>query len=60
MIATIERVKSKSGKRTMYVPFINGKRLSSTKFARKYDAKNLIKLFVRQYGEDKLDAMTSK
>ena len=55
----IQRVKSKSGKRTMFVPLINGKRISSTKFARKYDAKALLDSFVKVYGHDKLNEMTS-
>ena len=54
----IKRVKSNSGKRTMYVPLINGKRLSSTRFVRKWEAKNLIEYFVRKYGEAKLNEMT--
>ena len=53
----INRTKSKSGKRVMFYPTINGKRLSKTNFARKYDAKNLVKSAVAKYGAEKLEGM---
>ena len=34
---------SKSGKRTVYFPTINGKRLTSTNYARKWEAERLLK-----------------
>lgn len=54
---TIVRTPSKSGKRTLFYPTINGKRLTRTNFARKYDARNLVKAAVAKYGVDKLQEM---
>jgi len=51
---TIKKVPNKTGKRMMFVPLVNGKRLSSTLFARKYDAKNLLNWAIRHHGHEKL------
>lgn len=42
----IHRVPSKTGKRNMFYPTVDGKRLNSTNYARKYDAKKLLRLYV--------------
>ena len=54
-IYSIERVQS--GSRTMFYPTVNGKRLTKTNFARKYDAVRLANNAVEQYGESKLMEM---
>jgi hypothetical protein len=42
------------GSRTFFYPLINGKRLTRTNFARKYDARNLVKAALKDYGAEKL------
>jgi hypothetical protein len=43
------------GTRTFYFPTKNGKRFTKTNFARKYDAKGLVKNLINQYGVEKLN-----
>lgn len=45
------------GSRTLFYPTINGKRLNRINYARKYDAKNLVKAAVEKYGAEKLQEM---
>lgn len=54
----IHRTKSRSGRRFMYYPTVNGKRLSKTNFARKYDARGLLRRAVALYGEERLLEMS--
>jgi len=42
------------GSRTFFFPTVNGKRLSNTNFARKYDAVNLVNQIVAKYGVDRV------
>lgn len=55
LVYTIERVQS--GSRTMFYPTVNGKRLTSTNFARKYDARRLAEKATELYGAEKLMEM---
>jgi len=43
------------GSRTFYYPTKNGKRFTTTNFARKYDAKGLVKNCIKAYGIEKLE-----
>jgi len=54
---TIHRIPSKSGKRVLFYATINGKRLTKTNWARKYDARNVVKRAIEIYGEEKLMEM---
>lgn len=61
---TTETVKFKmnrkvKGSRTLFFPTINGKRLNNTNYARKYDAENLVKAFLKHYGAEKLNEMAA-
>jgi len=55
---TIVRKLNKTGKRFVYYPTINGKRLTSTNWARKYDARAVVKRAIDKYGVDKLQELT--
>lgn len=44
----------------MFYPTVNGKRLTSTNFARKYDAQGTLKNAIRIFGEAKLHELTTK
>lgn len=44
MTYAIETKPSKSGKRTVYFPTVNGKRISITNFGRKWEAQKLLKV----------------
>lgn len=50
----INRTLNRTGKRTMFYPTINGKRINKTNYARKYDAQNLLKKVVRENSQEKL------
>lgn len=39
------------GSRVFYFPTVNGMRITKTNFARKYDARNLLKWYVANYGD---------
>lgn len=54
----IERKLNRTGKRIMFYPTVNGRRLTRTNFARKYDARNTLKNAVARYGEQKLYELT--
>jgi hypothetical protein len=54
----IHRKSSKNGKRTLYYPTINGKRLNRTNYAQKWEAKRLLRAVVEEYGEKALEKMT--
>lgn len=47
---------SKSGKRTMYFATVNGKRISRTNYARKWEAQRLLTDLIAQYGKEHLIA----
>lgn len=53
----IHRTLNKTGKQVMFYPTVNGKRLNGTNYARKYDARNLVKLYVNHYGAEKVQEM---
>ena len=55
----MNRVPSKSGKRAMFYPTINGKRITKTNYARKYDAKALVRAAIEKYGVEKLQEMSA-
>lgn len=55
---TIER--KVKGTRTFFYPTVNGHRISSTNYARKYDARNLITLFREKYSEEAISAMIAR
>lgn len=55
---TIHRKLNNTGKRYVYYPTINGKRITKTNWARKYDARALVKRAIDKYGVDKLQEMT--
>lgn len=55
---TINRKLNKTGKRVMFYPTINGKRITSTNYARKYDARALVQRAIDKYGVDKLQELT--
>ena len=40
------------GSKTYFYPTLNGKRFNNTNYARKYDAKGLVKLLINTYGVD--------
>jgi len=46
----IERTKSRSGKRNLFFPSLNGKRFSKTNFATKGGAKSLVEFCLEKYG----------
>jgi hypothetical protein len=46
---------SKSGKRKMFFPTINGKRLTTTNFGKKWEAIQEAKSFVAHYGNEKIN-----
>lgn len=50
---------SKSGKRTMYFATVNGKRVSRTNYARKWEAERLLTDLITQYGKDRLLEMAA-
>ena len=50
---------SKTGRRTVYFPTVNGKRLTSTNFARKWEAERLLKEVVAKYGAERLLEMAA-
>ena len=45
---------NRTGKRTLFYPTINGKRINKTNYARKYDAKNLIKSVFKNHSIEKI------
>tara|TARA_R100001244_G_scaffold124603_1_gene94462 strand:+ start:156 stop:311 length:156 start_codon:yes stop_codon:yes gene_type:complete len=51
MTYQITRTLSKSGKRTMFFPTINGKRITRTNFLRKWEAERLGKLAVDHFSK---------
>jgi len=55
----IEAKGSKTGKRTVYFATVNGKRLSTTNFARKWEAKRLLTDMVAKYGQERLLEMAA-
>lgn len=55
---TIVRKLNKTGKRIMFYPTINGKRITNTNYARKYDARALVQRAIDKYGVEKLQEMT--
>lgn len=55
----IETATSKSGKRTMYFATVNGKRLSRTNYARKWEAERLLTDVIAHYGKERLMEMMS-
>jgi hypothetical protein len=54
----IERKLNKTGKRIVFYPTINGKRVTATNFARKYDARATLNNAISKYGEQKLYELT--
>lgn len=54
----IVRKLNRTGKRTMFYPTVNGKRLTGTNFARKYDARSTLHNAINKYGEAKLYELT--
>ncbi len=55
---TIVRKLNKTGKRIVSYPTVNGKRLTNTNYARKYDARNLVQRAIDKYGVEKLQELT--
>lgn len=55
---TIVRKLNKTGKRIVFYPTVNGKRLTNTNYARKYDARNLVQRAIDKYGVEKLQELT--
>lgn len=55
----IHRKLNKTGKRVVYYPTVNGKRITSTNFARKYDAKATLKNAIKVLGEEKLAELSA-
>lgn len=56
----IHRKANKTGKRVVFYPTVNGKRLTGTNFARKYDARATLHNAINKYGEAKLHELTTK
>ena len=50
---TINRQPSKSGKRAMFFVTVNGKRISRTNYARKWEAVRLYENILKNIGEEK-------
>jgi len=50
----IERKLNKTGKHYVYYPTVNGKRLTSTNFLRKYDACGTLENAINKLGADNL------
>lgn len=50
---------SKSGKRTMYFATVNGKRVSRTNYARKWEAERLLTDLIAKYGKERLLEMAA-
>lgn len=46
------------GTRVFFFPTVNGKRLTRTNFARKYDARATLRSAVSKYGETRLRELT--
>lgn len=53
----INRKKSKSGKRNVFFPSINGKRISRTNYTAKWEAVNFLKHIIETYGEEKVNSI---
>ena len=53
----IHRKLNRTGKRIVFYPTINNKRLNSTNYVRKYDARGLVKTAIAKYGVEKLEKM---
>jgi len=60
MKATIDTKLSRSGKRTMYFPTIEGLRISRTNFSRKWEATNEGKQYISFHGVDKIKNLIKK
>lgn len=59
-ILKIHRTPSKSGKRIMFYPTVNGMRITRTNYARKYDAEAVLRAFIAHHGEEKAYELTTK
>lgn len=55
----IQAQPSKSGKRTMYFATVNGKRVSRTNYARKWEAERLLSDLIAKYGKKRLLEMAA-
>ena len=60
MKTEILRVKSKSGKRTLFVPTIEGVRIGQVNYARLWEAENELKNYIAHYGEHRVKLMVKK
>lgn len=47
------------GTRTFFFPTVNGKRLSGTNYARKYDAKGFVRNLINKVGIEKIIELTA-
>jgi hypothetical protein len=47
------------GTRVLFFPTVNGKRLTNTNFARKYDARGTLRNAITKYGEQRLHDLTT-
>jgi len=48
------------GTKTFFFPTVNGKRLSRTNYARKYDAKGFVRVLINAWGVDKIIKFASE
>lgn len=55
----INRKASKSGKRAVFFPTVNGVRISSTNFSAKWEAKKLLRNTIASFGDAKLADLTA-
>jgi len=55
-----EMNRKRKGSRVLFFATKNGKRFNNINYARKYDAKNIVKNYIEFYGVDKLEKMFNK
>lgn len=60
MNLVIEINRKVKGSHTYFFPTINGKRISKVNWARKYDAKNLVQIFLKKYTKEEIIKMVTK
>jgi len=60
MTTTIERIKSRSGKRTLFVPTIEGIRIGRTNFCRLWEAKKVLNNFLDANTEEEIKELIIK
>lgn len=55
----INRKANRTGKRAVFFPTVNGKRISGTNFSGKWEAKKLLRDTIAKFGDTKLAELTA-